>query len=458
MLAAHIEAHPDWDIYLGTGFIPLPEFEPNGPTADMLEGLTDKPIVIVDLGHHFFWVNHAAMKRLRIDKNTPDVSDGIITRDADGNPTGYFLEGAMNLVKPLTAYSVEQYKAAILHYQEEYLAHGETIVFDPFINFDATNNAAEAYHQLDVEGKLHMHCYGAFQVLQAEGHDPIAEIEHAAELRKKTKGRMFDLNNIKILADGVPEGTPPTAYMKEPYSDEWSQKNNYRGQLRFDLETLTAVYKKSHELGFTVHVHAIGDGALAFTLDAIEKALAQTGPHDLRDAITHLQFVDKADIPRMAKLGVVASTDPFWFIIEKIYFDMMVAILGEERMENQLPMKSFFDAGVVVTSASDYPVINPAYPLTGIQKGVLRQHPGKPDTLHGAAERVTVEQMIEATTKNIAYQLLCDDRLGSITVGKEADLVVLEDDITTCASEKIADTKVLRTMVGGKWVYTRKGE
>lgn len=155
----------------------------------------------------------------------------------------------------------------------------------------------------------------------------------------------------------------------------------------------------------------------------------------------------------MAKLGVVASTDPFWFVIEKFYFDMMVAILGKERAENQLPMKSFFDAGVVVTSASDYPVINPAYPLTGIQKGVLRQSPGRPDTLHGAAERVTVEQMIEATTKNIAYQLLCDDSLGSITVGKEADLVVLEDDITACAPEHIADTKVLRTMVGGEWVY-----
>ena len=79
--------------------------------------------------------------------------------------------------------------------------------------------------------------------------------------------------------------------------------------------------------------------------------------------------------------------------------------------------------------------------------------PGKPETLHWPAERVTVEQMIEATTLNEAYQLLCEDRLGSITVGKEADLVVLEDDITACNPEKIADAKVLRTLVGGEWVY-----
>ena len=118
-------------------------------------------------------------------------------------------------------------------------------------------------------------------------------------------------------------------------------------------------------------------------------------------------------------------------------------------------MKSFFDAGVVVTSASDYPVSDPAYPLIGMQKGVIRQLPGRPDTLHDPAERVTIEQMIEATTLNEAYQLLCDDRLGSITAGKEADLVVLGADITACDPEHIQDAPVLCTMTGGEWVYTR---
>ena len=188
------------------------------------------------------------------------------------------------------------------------------------------------------------------------------------------------------------------------------------------------------------------------TLDAIEKALEKTGPHDLRDAVTHLQVVDRADIPRMAKLGVIAVTDTHWFNMEDYYFNLLVSVLGEERAEDMMPMKSFFDAGVVVTSASDYPVENPAYPLIGIQKGITRQVAGEPQTLHGAAERVTAEQMIEATTLNVAYQLLCDDRLGSITVGKEADLVVLKQDITVCDPEQIADTEVLRTMVGGDWV------
>ena len=88
-----------------------------------------------------------------------------------------------------------------------------------------------------------------------------------------------------------------------------------------------------------------------------------------------------------------------------------------------------------------------------MQKGVIRQLHGRPNTLHNAGERVTIEQMIEATTINEAYQLLCDDRLGSITVGKEADLVVLGDDITACDPEHIQDAPVLGTMVGGEWVY-----
>ena len=233
------ESHPELDVIQGAGFIPTPDMGPNGPTADLLDGLTDKPVVLADIGHHSYWVNHAAMNRLGINKDTPDVSDGIITRDKDGNPTGYFREGAIDLMKPLTVFSVEQYKEAFLYYQNEYLANGETLILDPIINWDSTDHAALACHELDMEGKLKMHVFAAYQVFQAEGHDPIAEIEHAAELRKKTKGPMFELSNIKVQVDGTMPGNPSTAYMKEPYTDPWSREHQHRGQLRFDLETLT---------------------------------------------------------------------------------------------------------------------------------------------------------------------------------------------------------------------------
>ena len=304
------------------GLLPTPDMGPDGPTADLLDGITEKPVVLTDISHQSYWVNYAAMNRLGIDRNTPDVSDGIIVRDAEGNPTGYFREGAMDLLKPLTVFSVEQYKEAFLYYQEEYLAHGETLFLDPIINWDGSDNAAEACHLLDVEGKLRMHIFAAYQVFQAQGHDPIAEIEHAAKLREKTRGRMFDLSNIKIQLDGTMPGNPATAFVKEPYVDPWSREHHYCGQLRFDKETLTAVYRRAHELGFTVHAHVMGDGALAMMLDAMEEAGTETGARDFRDAATHLQVVDPADIPCMAKLGVVASTDPHWFDIDRNYFEL----------------------------------------------------------------------------------------------------------------------------------------
>ena len=115
------EKHPELDVIQGAGFIPTPDMGPDGPPAELLDPLTDKPVVPADIGHHSYWVNHAAMDRLGIDKNTPDVSDGIITRDDAGNPTGYFREGAMDLLKPLTVFTVEQHKQGFLYYQEDTL-------------------------------------------------------------------------------------------------------------------------------------------------------------------------------------------------------------------------------------------------------------------------------------------------------------------------------------------------
>lgn len=298
---------------------------------------------------------------------------------------------------------------------------------------------------MDAEGKLKLHIHGGYQVFADK--NPVADVEHAVELRKKFKGEHFDIDNIKILLDGVLESR--TAYLNEPYSDS---TDNYRGMLRFDTDTLAETVKKANELDITIHIHTIGDGAVTVALDSFEKA--ESSP-EKRNAITHMQLVKPSDIDRMAKLGVVAVTNPFWFIKEPLYHEKLsVPYLGEERAENQYPMKSFFDKGIVVTQATDYPVTTEINPLIGIQYGVMRQEPGQPETLLNPNERVTLEQMLKAATINCAYQLKCENRLGSITVGKEADVVVLDSDITACEIEKITDAKVLGTMIGGEWVYT----
>ncbi len=446
-LKKFIAKHPEMDKIQGMGWDDA-TFGVDGPTAAMIDDLTDKPVAMIDYGHHSFWLNSAAMKRKNITKDTPDISDGVIVRDADGNPTGCFREGTSIYFNDLLYhFTVEEYKKALLAYQDVFLALGVTMTFDPMVNYDyGSENVMEAYHRLDVEGKLKLRVHGGYQVFVDK--NPVADVVHAAELREKFKGNRFAVDNIKILLDGVIESR--TAYLNAPYSDS---NDGYRGLLRFDADTLADTVKKANELNFTIHIHTIGDGAIAEALNAFEKA--GTTPAQ-RAALTHLQIVNPADIDRMAKLGVVAVANPYWFIKEPDYHTKLsVPYLGEERAENQYPLKSFFDKGVVVTQATDYPVTADLRPTNGIQTAVIRQLPGKPETLLNAGERVTVEQMVKAATLNGAYQFKCEDTLGSITVGKQADMVVLDSDITACAPEHINDAKVLRTMIGGEWVYTR---
>lgn len=447
-LRAFIAEHPDMDRIQGIGWDDA-TFGASGPTAAMIDDLTDKPISLIDYGHHSYWLNSAAMKLKNITKDTPDVADGVIVRDAKGNPTGCFREGAKIYFEDLIYhFTVEQYKKAILRYQEAFLPLGLTMLFDPMVNLDyGSENVMEAYHQLDAEGKLKLRVHGGYQVFADK--NPVADVEHAVALRKKFKGKRFDIDNIKILLDGVLESR--TAYLNEPYSDS---KDNYRGMLRFDTDTLADTVKKANELNITIHIHTIGDGAVTKALDAFEKAASAP---DARNAITHMQLVQPADIDRMAKLHVVAVANPFWFTIEPDYHTKLsIPYLGKERAENQYPMKSLFDRGIVVSQATDYPVTTDVNPLIGIQYGVIRQVPGEPDTLMNPKERVTLAQMLKAATINCAYELKCEDTLGSIAVGKEADMVVLSSDITACAPEKITDAKVLGTMIGGEWVYTSK--
>lgn len=443
-----IEKNPDMDKIQGIGWDDA-TFGVEGPKAEMIDDLTDKPVMLIDYGHHSYWLNSAAMKFKNINKNTPDVSDGVIVRDAEGNPTGCFREGAKIYFEDLVYhFSTEQYKKAVLAFQDFFLSQGLTMTFDPMVNMDyGWENLMKAYHQLDQEGKLKMHIHGGYQVFGDK--NPVKDVEHAIELQKKYNGKHFAIDNIKILLDGVLESR--TAYLIKPYSDK---NDNYRGMLRFDLDTLAATVKRANELGITIHVHTIGDGAVKMALDAFEKANSGA---KYRNAITHMQLVQPEDFDRMAKLGVVAVANPFWFLKDPDYHNKLsVPFLGKERAENQYPMKTLFDKGIVVTQATDYPVTTDINPLFGIQTGILRQLPGRPETALNKKECVTFEQMIKAATINAAYELKCEDTLGSITAGKEADMVLIDSDITTCKPEKITDAKVLGTMINGEWVYTSK--
>jgi predicted amidohydrolase YtcJ len=207
--------------------------------------------------------------------------------------------------------------------------------------------------------------------------------------------------------------------------------------------------------GFQLHFHAIGDAATAEALDAVDFAEASSGRRDQRPLLTHLQLVAPDDIPRFKSLGAVAVPQPYWFIKDDYYYNLQVPYLGKERADLEYPMESFFKAGVITASSSDFPVTVPPNPLEGIRAGVTRLKPGvtDPREILWPAERATLEQMIGSFTRAGAYANFLENVTGSIETGKSADLIVLDHNLFEIPSGEIAAARVLLTLFQGRVVF-----
>lgn len=445
-----IKEHPDREFIVGSGWMNgyLPA---DGNYAALLDEVsTELPITLVSQDHHSYWVNSKALEVMGVDKNTEDIEGGVITRDAQGNPTGLFRENAQELVTSvIPEYTVEEFKEGILAYQNEVASYGITAYWEPMVNIKT--NLLQAYEELDEEDALVIKTYAGWEIDQTSNDgDYIGALDEYETVRDENAGGMFELNGIKVFADGVVEGH--TTFLLEDYADE----PGVRGEGLWTQEDLNKFVAEADARGIVTHTHAIGDAAVQMTVNAVEYAKEQNPDSEVRHAITHLQVVDEADIQRIADLDIIAVTNPYWFCKEPGYYEELeVPYLGEERASNEYPMKDFFDAGAVVTVASDYPVTIPSMPLGAIQTGVTRcDRFGDPATLLGEDQKVTVLQMLKAATYNGAYQNYAEDTMGSLEVGKQANIIVLDQNIMECDPFKIGETQVLKTIFNGSVIYS----
>lgn len=451
-IEAFIKANPDIEFLSGggwlNGYCPV-----GGPTKDVLDKIsTEIPIVLDSGDHHSLWVNSKAMEMAGITADTPDIEGGVIERDpVTKEPTGTFRETSRVLLDGVIPdYTVEQYKEGILAYQEEAIQYGLTSYFEPMVNLSGGPNLLQAYNELDADNALKMTVFGGYQIMPDK--EPLAEVDKCVKLKEEAKGGNFEMTAIKVLVDGVVEGK--TAYLLEDYASD----PGFKSEPLWPQDLLNQVCEKADKAGIQVHTHAIGDAATKMTLDAYAFAAEKNGTVENRHAITHLQLVAPEDIARMAELKVVASTNPYWFCKEPAYFyELEVPYLGEDRANAEYPMKSFFDAGIIVASASDYPVTMPAMPLDAIQKGITRcSLDGDQATLQNPGERVSIAQMLRSVTINGAYQNFAEDRIGSIEVGKNADVVILNQNLVKIDPSAIMNTKILKTIFQGNTVYEGK--
>ena len=434
--------------------------------ADLDALTTQRPMIIQNWDGHSIWVNTRALTICGVDKDTPDVPDGIIERDGDGNPTGYFADAAMDLIR-----SHVPDGGGILDPNEEPLALaksaqtalnkvGITGIMDAY----ADEVSLETWATLLKDGKLTLRVDNAVGGNdETDWADPDAVLARANGLRDEFEvPYRLRVHTLKFINDGVPDYPAQNAWMLEPYlvddgSGNWVP-GTWRGESWWTPEKLKDAYKTANLAGWQTHMHALGDASVRLTLDAIEEAQEAGASKDLRDTIVHLEPVAASDIWRFGELNVVANCQPQWWEWDSSTWDAAYKYLGEERMSHIYPGRSFETAGAPIAFGSDWPV-DPLMPWYGIERAVTRTA----EEWYGYNEMgplnpwesVSLKNALRYYTLGSAYQIHMEKKLGTITKGKYADLIVLNQNILKVPVEKVDQTKVVLTVANGKVVHAK---
>jgi predicted amidohydrolase YtcJ len=406
------------------------------PTATALDRVApEHPVWLTRVDGHAAVASSKALAHAGITAATPDPEGGRIVRDANGHPTGVLIDTARGLVashvpRPTRAQIVDR----VLLADRELTRLGLTMVHDA----GASPDAIDIYRQLVAEGRVHVRLYVMVQGASTGDwlrRGPLIDPQHRLTVRA-----------IKLVADGA-LGSRGAALL-EDYSDE----PGVRGLLVTDPALLYERTRAAAEAGFQTAIHAIGDRAnreALNTFDRIDRELPRA--RSLRPRIEHAQILDALDIPRFAALGVIAS-------IQAVHCtsDMTWAAnrLGGDRIaEGAYAWRRLTAAGTMLANGSDAPVERP-HPLEGIYAAITRQSlSGSPEGGWLPGERLTAEEALRSVTVNAAYAAHAERDLGSIEIGKLADVVVLSRDILRIPPSEVPSTKILRTVIGGKTVF-----
>ena len=454
IIAAYATGHPAAEWINGGGWS-MDLFPGGNPGRDLLDRVVpDRPVFLWSRDGHSAWVNSRALEIAGVSRATPDPADGWIVRDADGEPTGALHEGAAFLVEDLVPEESPAAWTEGLRVAQRHLhALGVTAWQDANVGTDAGYPTFEPYLDVAGSGELTARVVGA---LWWNRHQGLEQVDSLLALRERGRVGRFAATSVKIMQDGVVENF--TAGVLEPYLDAEGRSTDNVGKSFVDPEELKLVVTRLDAAGFQVHVHAIGERAVREALDAFEAARAANGPNDLRHHIAHIQVIHPDDVPRFAALGVVANAQPLWAVNEGQMEHLTMPFLGPERSTWQYPFGSLVRTGAVLAMGSDWSVSS-ANPVWGIHVAVNRMAPAEYAYGHESEapflpdERLDARTALDAYTINAAYVNHLERTTGSIEVGKEADLVVLDRDLLSPPAEELYTATVQLTLVGGERVF-----
>lgn len=439
VIAAYSAANPDLPWIIGAGW-PQSWF-PNGcPSKELLDGVVpDRPALITNTDGHGAWANSRALALAGIDAGTPDPDDGRIERLPDGSPQGTLHEGAIELVeRHAPEDTLDDVVAGLLRGQEELLRYGITGWQDAIVD----RKTQDAYLRLAGEGRLVGRVVGALWWDRDKGMEQVEDL-----LTRRGEGAPgFRPTSVKLMVDGVCENF--TASMLQPYLDETGEPGDNRGIDFIDPDELKEIVAVLDGHGFQCHFHAIGDRGVRNALDAIEVARDRNGPSDHRHHIAHIQVVHPEDLPRFAELDVVANAQPLWACNDDYQEELTKPFLGPDRSEWQYPFASLLRHGSRMGMGSDWGV-STANVMAEIDVAVTRT--GESDRPLNPDEALDPIVALTAFTAGSAYINHAEDDAGSLTVGRLADLAVLDRD--PLVEGRFREARTICTIVGGDVVY-----
>jgi len=437
-IRAYAAANPDLPWIIGRGWNQERWNLGRFPTAADLDAAVDgRPVWLSRVDGHAGWANSAAMRAANIGNDTQSPNGGRIERDAQGRPTGIFVDAAEGLVgRHVPPPSPAFLDNALLQSQRLLLSMGITAAADMGTSADDWNVMRRAGDADALNIRIMSYASGIEALRSVAGHAP-TEWLYDGHLR---------MGGIKIYSDGALGSRG--AWLKQDYRD--APGNHGLGfltdaQLRAQMEAAASG-------GFQVAVHAIGDAANAQLLTAIED-LARRHPGDRRWRVEHAQIVDPADLARFGRNGIIASMQP---VHQTSDMHMAEARMGLPRLQGAYAWRGMLDNHARLAFGSDFPVESPN-PFHGLAAAISRQDAqGRPPGGWLPAQRITIREALDAFTRTAAYAGFAEGRIGQLLPGRHADFIILDRDVMAEGDQRrIRDAQVLETWVGGEKVWER---
>lgn len=445
IIKEYADSHPNEKRIRGCGWFPANWGDAALPTKKSLDAvIPDRPVYLMSADSHTCWLNSKAIEEVGVSTDW-DLKTGVVGVGEDGKPNGLLIEP--EAFKPAMAkmidFTKEEFEEIMQEQLQKVVELGVTTMSDmsAYIPGDHTDSVLEQFKEFNQSKGLPLRI---FFYMALDGN---YEYEKVIKYKEKYNDNKIEIGGLKGFIDGVTSTF--TGYLLEPYEDNPGEKGINCPMI--DPDKGSKMIAKANKLGLPVRLHCIGDAAVRQALDMYEYSIKENGELDINNSVEHIEVIAPEDMCRFKELGVIASMQPAHLPLD---MNEKITRCGMKRSKNAWNHKSLLDKGAVLAFGTDFPIVG-LNPFENIYAAVTRCYANGMPTGTNPWECISVSQAIKAYTIGSACAYNKQDVMGSIEVGKYADLIVLDKNIFDIDYDQIRSIKPIMTMVNGEIVYER---